>query len=305
MPRLAGASSVLSMAGAITDEQWQASREGLREAAERFAGLIRSTDSSARVTKDWSVGDMAAHVTAIALAYTTLAQPGEAAYRYPWSEIDISVINVDSVHALNEQVLELYTERDSRQLADQLCSHVDTMLSVSAGLDPDKPVSWLGGSSVPLAGLFAHLTNELNVHGWDITKGTKGTKGRWVTPPGEAVLFLDVFVRGSARKGMGKLMGSNAPPPRRRIAVEFLSRRHMQPLTLVLSGGANGEGSMVTVGEPGAPVDVRIRFEPVTLNLMLFGRISQVRAGLSGKVFVSGPRPWLLPAFQRVVHFPS
>jgi hypothetical protein len=243
--------SVGGMSGAITDEQWHAARDGLKDATERFAGLVRSRDSNARVTKDWSVGDMTAHVTAIAFAYTSLAQPSEVPYSYPWSEIDLSVFNVDTVHALNEQVLALYTERDSRQLADQLCSHVDAMLGTSAGLDPDKPVSWLGGSSVPIAGLFAHLTNELDVHGWDIAKGTRAN---WVTPPGEAALFLDLFVRGSVRHGTGKLLALGKPP-RRRIAVEFLSRQHMRPLTLVLSGG---DENTVSIGEPGTQVDVRV-----------------------------------------------
>lgn len=40
-------------------------------------------------------------------------------------------------------------------------------------------------------------------------------------------------------------------------------------------------------------------------NLMLFGRMSRVRAALTGKVLVSGPRPWLLPAFLRTVHMPD
>jgi hypothetical protein len=38
---------------------------------------------------------------------------------------------------------------------------------------------------------------------------------------------------------------------------------------------------------------------------MLFGRTSQIRAVLSGKVRVSGRRPWLLPAFRRTMRLPS
>jgi hypothetical protein len=50
---------------------------------------------------------------------------------------------------------------------------------------------------------------------------------------------------------------------------------------------------------------VRVRFDPATLNLMLFGRVSRLQGALTGKLIVSGPRPWLLPAFQRTVRFPS
>jgi len=37
---------------------------------------------------------------------------------------------------------------------------------------------------------------------------------------------------------------------------------------------------------------------------MLFHRISKARAVLSGKLRISGPRPWLLPGFLRVVRAP-
>jgi uncharacterized protein (TIGR03083 family) len=295
--------NVRGMSGAITDKQWHAARDGMRDAAERFIAIVRSSDPGAAATKDWSVAVTTAHVTAIALVDTAFARPGEVAFPYPWNEVEdlIGDTSVDTVYALNDSVLDRFAERDTQVLTDQLSSHVNAMLDTSAGLDPDKTVSWLGGAQVPLAGIFAHLTNELNIHGWDIARATRS---RWVTPPEQAVQFLDTFIRGMVHHGMGEVLDSSARPARSRIAVEFLSR-HMRPLTLVLSEAANGGGNTVTFGEPGDRVDVRVRFEPAALNLMMFGRISQWRAGLTGKVFVSGPRPWLLPAFQRIVHFPS
>jgi hypothetical protein len=38
---------------------------------------------------------------------------------------------------------------------------------------------------------------------------------------------------------------------------------------------------------------------------MMFGRISQARAVFTGKVRISGRRPWLLPAFRRKFRTPS
>jgi len=46
-------------------------------------------------------------------------------------------------------------------------------------------------------------------------------------------------------------------------------------------------------------------FDPVTFNLMMFGRVSRLRAGLTRKIVVSDRRPWLLPAFLRVVRCPT
>lgn len=61
----------------------------------------------------------------------------------------------------------------------------------------------------------------------------------------------------------------------------------------------------MTVAEPGPGDDVRLSFDPPTLNLVLFGRMSRLRAALTGKLVVRGPRPWLLPAFLRTVHMPD
>jgi hypothetical protein len=61
----------------------------------------------------------------------------------------------------------------------------------------------------------------------------------------------------------------------------------------------------VMVEKPDGAPDVRLTFDPVTLNLMLFGRVSKPRAVLTGKVVISGRRPWKLPGFLRIVRLPS
>jgi uncharacterized protein (TIGR03083 family) len=288
---------VLIMATGTTAAQWNAAREALRDSGERFGALITSCDPGAMATRHWSVADTAAHVTTIALFYTWLAQPGEVAFPPPWDSVAdvVAATTVDTVNVTNDRAMALLAERDTRMLADDLRTHIDDMLRTSADLDPDKLGTWLGGAKVPVAGLFAHLTNELHIHGRDIARATRAP---WETPPASAALFLDVFVRGLIRHDYGRLLDSDRPATRRRIAVEFLSR-YTTPLILVLADG------VVTVGEPGSPVDVRVRFDPATLNLMLFGRVSRLQGALTGKLIVSGPRPWLLPVFQRTVRFPS
>jgi hypothetical protein len=61
----------------------------------------------------------------------------------------------------------------------------------------------------------------------------------------------------------------------------------------------------VTAEPAGQDADATVRFDPVGLNLMLFGRISRSRAVLTRKVVIGGRRPWLLPAFLRTVRAPS
>ncbi|MCT9929665.1 maleylpyruvate isomerase family mycothiol-dependent enzyme [Planotetraspora sp. A-T 1434] len=285
------------MAGEITHGQWDAARGSLRETGERFAAMVCSTrDPHAKVTAEWSVAETAAHVGTIASWYTAIMDPDGISHPFPTLEQDILGATVDTVAKLNEQVLSEYTERDPEALAERLRADIDRILEGSERLDPAKPVLWLGSARVPVAGVVAHLVNELMIHGWDIARATGA---RWPMRPQDAALFFDLFLVGMLRHDIGRLGDDNeASKGDRRIAVEFHSR-HTAPVTIVLHRGR------LSVEDPGPGADVRLSFDPVALHLMLFGRISKARAALTGKVLVRGPRPWLLPAFLRFVRLPS
>jgi uncharacterized protein (TIGR03083 family) len=275
---------------------WNAARAAVLDSAEQFSELFSSCDHRAMATPDWTVADTAAHVTAIALWDTALVQPGQAPAPYPWDTVSerLRVTTVDTVFELNGEVMRRFAERDPQVLAQQLRDHVSAMLATSADLDPDLPVPWLGGSRIPLAAVFAHLTNELQIHGRDIARAVGR---RWVTPPSYAAQFFEIFVAGVTRHGTGRLL-YREDADATKVTVQFTTR-YGEPVTLALDHG------VVALSEGDAQVDVRISADPVMLNLMLFGRVSRLRAVLTGQVRVSGRRPWLLPAFLRTVRFPS
>jgi hypothetical protein len=154
--------------------------------------------------------------------------------------------------------------------------------------------TWLGDSRVPLSGVLSHLINELQIHGRDIARAARTP---WAIPPREAALFFEVFFVELLRHGVGRLLDNDEPPRDRRIAVGFRSD-HTRPVTIVLHKG------VVSVEEPGGATDARITFDPVTLNQMLFHRVSKPRAVLTGKIAIRGPRPWLLAPFLRTVRCP-
>jgi hypothetical protein len=285
------------MAMTVSDEQWWTARGALKAAGDRFADLVARAPfpDRAMATAEWSVAVTAAHVGSIAWLYTSLLDTGEAPRSIPGFDRRIRSTTVDTVDALNEVTLRHYTERDTRRGAERLRTDIDYLLRVSEQRDPSEPVSWLGGAQVPIAGLFAHLVNELLIHGFDVAR-TVGVP--WDVPSRDAGLFFDLLLVGVARNGYGQLLDGGGPPRDRRIAIEFRSR-YTVPVTLVLHRGR------VTAEEPGGPVDARVSFDPAVLNLMLFGRISRLRAALTGKVVVRGRRPWLLPAFLRTVRVPD
>lgn len=283
------------MTPTVTADQWRAVRTALQETGDRFAEMVRTADPRAMATAHWTVPDTAAHVLVIALMYTSVVEPDKTALPIPALAEPIKMCTVDSVHQLNAIGLRHLTERDPEALAKQLRACVEHILRATVDDDPATPRSWLGESQVPVAGVLAHLLNEFQIHGRDIARAIRAP---WRVTAPEAALYFELFFIGMLHYTYGRLLDDcTARPLERRIAVEFRSD-YTSPATVVLHRGR------VSLGEPGGAVDVRVSYDPVTLNLMLFGRISRVRAALTGKVVIRGPRPWLLPVFQRTVYMP-
>jgi len=279
----------------ITQERWRAARVAVRATGERFAALLDAADARAAATAHWSVADTAAHVVVVAWLDHFLLDPDIAPPPIPGLADVIAATTVDTVDMLNDHCLRHFTERDPARLARRLLEDIDRLLRVSEDLDPEMPVDWLGGSRIPLGGLLAHLVNEMLIHGRDIARAIRS---RWEMPPADAAMFFELFVCGVIRHGVGRLQQRDEAPPDRRIAVEFRSD-YNAPMVLIV------RGRKTFIGQSGRDIDVRVSYDPVMLNLMLFGRVSRARALLTGKVAVRGRRPWLLFAFMRAVRFPS
>ncbi|WP_103351159.1 maleylpyruvate isomerase N-terminal domain-containing protein [Amycolatopsis sp. CA-128772] len=278
----------------MTVEQWESVRAALPEVGGRFADLLTGVpDPHARSLGEWSIAETASHVGMIALMYTAMIRGDGGPLPLPGLEDPIDAVSVDSIARMNALGLRLYPERDPLRLAERLRTDIAEVLLVSADLDPEKPVWWLGGSRVPVAGVLAHLVNELLVHGLDIARAT----GRpWRIPARLEALFLELFLFGMVRNDMGHLLDDATPSPRR-IAVEFRSA-YTTPAVLALQHGR------LRLEPPNGTADIRLRFDPAILVPMMFGRISRLRATLLGGVRISGPRPWLLPEFLRTVRMP-
>ncbi|QXJ26317.1 maleylpyruvate isomerase N-terminal domain-containing protein [Actinomadura graeca] len=258
-------------------------------------------------TADWTVTDTAAHLVTLSGSYARMlngpsdpagvigsARPGGLT-GVPALEEIIPATTVDTLAHLNEAAMAHITERGPRTLAARLRDDIAAILRACDDLGPDDPVHWLGDSRVPVAGLLANLANELQIHGRDIARATGA---RWEVAPADAALFFELFLLGVTRHGHGRLLDRHGPERPGRIAVEFHSR-HTAPAAMVLQDGR------VTIGEPRWDIDVKVFFEPVTLNLVLFGRMSRTRAILTGQVAVWGRRPWLLLPFMRKMRLPS
>jgi uncharacterized protein (TIGR03083 family) len=296
LKQLADARREDGMIAAVTEKQWDAVRGSVHTTAGRFCDLVSSIpDPGTRATAKWSVADLTAHVTTVAFLNTMLMQAAEIPFQMPNLTEALAATTVEGVHGLNDQVLSHFTERDAGRLMEMLRDHVDLMLTASQDRDPAETFSWLGGAQLPLAGMFAHMLNEMLIHGNDIADAV-GLP--WAMPVEDAALFFDLFYIGLASGNTGRLLDGSKRPLQRRIAVEFRSG-YTTPVTFVVRNGT------VTAEPPGPGADAAVRFDPPSLNMMMFGRISKPRAVLTRKIVITGRRPWVMPAFLRTVRFPS
>ncbi|MDL4773922.1 MULTISPECIES: maleylpyruvate isomerase N-terminal domain-containing protein [Thermomonosporaceae] len=281
----------------ITEEKWTRTRVALRRTGDDFAELVSSaSDSRAKATVHWSVADTAAHVLTLARSCRHLVD--HAGGPPPFSGMDdlLRTTVVDTIAQFNEELLSQLSEREPHRLGGEIKAEIARILAATESGDPAAAVDWVGGSRVPLAGVLAHLLNELQIHGRDMALGLRVP---WTVPPEEAAAFFDLFLIGVTEYGYGHLLDGHGPAPKGRIAVEFRSP-YTAPAAMVLTDG------FCTVEEPGGRPDVRLSFDPVVLNLMLFGRIGKARAAMTGKVVLrGGRRPWTLPGFLRIVRLPS
>jgi len=279
----------------ITPEKWQAARAAVTDALDRFSALVESADPQAMATADWTVADTAAHVASIAWLNTALVGSERTSLPLPDIGERIATTTVDNIHAgLNSALLSAYPERAAGPVVHRLRSSVTEILNLTSTADPASKVDWLGTSTIPLAGLLAHLTNELLLHGRDIARAVGR---RWQVPHPYAAQFFELFLIEIARTGAGHLLDDDRPVRTGRIAVQFRSD-YTPAVTMVLDTGRTW------VEEPSRDNDVQVYFEPATLNLALFHRISWARAAMTGSVRVWGRRPWLLAPFLRKVRFP-
>lgn len=294
MSRAGKSTERLSASTRITPDNWSAARAALADTRDRFEELITGVDPLAMATDDWTVMDTAAHVAVNAWLDAAIVQSDDRVQLPARPGLGTLVLGttVDNIHhGLNARMLRDYAERDPAVVLSKLRGCVDDLLRLTAADDPARTVGWLGGSRVPLAGLVAHLTNELLVHGRDIAHRTATP---WRMPEQDAARFFELFVVEITRNGVGGVLDNDRPPYPGRIAVEFRSAQ-TAPVTIVLESGE------LSAEEPSRDNDMRIYFKPTALSLVLFHRVARLRAAMTGELRIWGRRPWLLmPFFQKV-----
>ncbi|WP_158887735.1 maleylpyruvate isomerase N-terminal domain-containing protein [Amycolatopsis anabasis] len=255
----------------------------LREAAataDEFVDLVLSVpdpDAPVPATPGWSVTDVLGHVAREPARYRDLALGGGT---WPSRVAELPAFNAEQVRTL--------PTRDPAKLAAILREGLDSLLENVERFGDDQPMmNFDGDQRVRADRALGTLIGEFVVHGHDIARAF----GRpW---PIRAEL-VPMILRGQQQILPGWVHPDRAAG--HTATYEFRLRGQESYLYQFRDGH-------LVVGPP-APdrIDVHLSFEPVTALLLTYGRIGQLRAALTGKVFAWGRRPWLATRLIALFH---
>ncbi|MCC3769645.1 maleylpyruvate isomerase N-terminal domain-containing protein [Streptomyces sp. UNOC14_S4] len=269
-------------------------RAALRAAVARLARLLRDIPDPDAPSglPEWSVGDVAAHLGAVYLAYCS-AFTGEFT---GWADVlppDDGPF-VERITAVNAEAVRLFGDDERRRLGDFVAERGETFLRVTQGLAPDAPVAapWYGQRTVlTLATATGLLLSESLLHGLDIARRTRLA---WAIDPDEARLAL-----GQVMPTMMPLALDVARARDVSLAYDVVIRGGPR-LAVVIDGGA----ATVVRDAPPRAYDCRITAAPVAFLLVAFRRTPVWKPVVRGRMRAGGRRPWLAPRLTRLVASP-
>ena len=246
-----------------------AAKDAADRAMRMFTGLLRAgVDPQARVSKEWTVRDTAAHVAGLVSIYVQLAK-GEAS----------PITQFERLPEFNERFLGV-PQQNVYDFADTIDRGMAELLEAVGRRDGDVIVRWHAGLRLPLSTALGLLAAEGYMHGYDVARTSRVG---WEIPTGDAVtifrgglpFFPHVVDRDRARNLDGTVEVRLRGVPDGRWAFTF----------------ARGE---LQVHEPDdRPADWKMSAAPVGYLLAAYGRLSPVKAILTGQIVGWGRHPGL------------
>jgi hypothetical protein len=249
-----------------------------------FLRLVRESAHDGPAIGHWGIADVACHVSHVITADT-----GVLAGQPP----PTSALTPAAVAVLTDAMLADDPERDVGVLAGRIEGQIADFLAVSDAPATEQ-VTWLGGIRLPASAVACHLLEELLVHGFDMATATNGA---WTIAPAHAALA----VAGAAIPILRAAGPTAFVDPER--AQGFHARfdvrlRGYERFTFVFDDGMTIEDGT------SEPVDAHLSADPVSMLLLMLGRISTGQALIRGKVAAWGRRPWRVRRMRTVMRPP-
>jgi uncharacterized protein (TIGR03083 family) len=258
---------------AVADDL-EAIRSAVARAADDMAALIEQIDdpSIRHDGSEWTVADIAAHVTGGAELYVGYIR-GDTP-----PALDVSHIADGSLARTTATFLDAYPERDPTALAQRFRFASSELLRVTEDLKIDDVVPW-HGEQITTGVLFGLTLGELVLHGADIAVALG--RPTEITPDAARIILTQSL------PNIGLLVN-----PRTTAGVHrTFELRIRGAATFVLRVD---DGAIDVCPASGRErVDCRVSADPVALLLLAYGRTSQWSQLLRGKLIAWGRRPWL------------
>lgn len=263
--------------------RWTDPVDAVEVVAGRMADLVRSLpDERSDALGVWDSLELATHATHVFEFAADVVGGG-----------DPPLHDIRRLGDFTRDMVDRDPERDPQVLARRIEMATARLIgALSSG--PPRDVRWLGGIEVPVSLLPGHLLSETLLHGADLAAAVGGS---WKIESAHALVAVRDFLF----------------PILQRLDPEFfLTERGRAARTSyeVRAPGAGairldfGHGTVVVGPASGRPVDCRIWGEPAALLQVVFGRISQWRAIVGGRLVAWGRKPWLAPQLTSLVRGP-
>ncbi len=252
--------------------EMSAVRSALGRVASELSALFESASSAdVRISRsEWSVGDVAVHVTRGTESYLVYVAGGTDPF------LDVSDIAGGSLARTNATRVSEEFQRDLPALVRRLRTASATLLEQTADRDGDEVVMW-HGQPVALANMLGIGLAEYLLHGRDVAKALSRP---WKIRPDDARVVLAAAL---------PLLPLLVNP----VTTSGVHARY----DLRVRGGPRvdvtiNDGSLA-VSRDGGSADCHVSADPVALLLVAYGRRSQWVPILTGRLVAWGRRPWL------------
>ena len=267
----------------------QAVSEAFAKESERVVGLVRGCRDLADPVPGlaWTVGQLAAHLTAVYLAFGEALRGG-----YQDAELERAVAGArerdglpGTIAAANEYAVSVLTTDDARTAADGLAARSASFLEALAAepdLTRELATPWYGLGATRGVGTLASLAvTESLVHGRDLARAVHADpkmsrSAAAAATPTVMSAMLPFLLDRSKAKGL-------------RADYELRLRGGRQSFVVRIAEG----GAECFEAGHGRAVDCVITLDPRAALLIGFGRGSLARATLTGGALAGGRKPWL------------
>lgn len=265
-------------------ENLAGARAALAEVTPRLLAMLRSVQRpDAIAVGEWTVADVATHLSHVAVGETIVARSvGE-----PSPEgLPVGDDIITTAAQFNATSLAGDPERDLSVLADRIEQGVSDFIDAMSAVRGNEGVTWLGGVILPSSALACHLLEEITVHGFDIARAEDTSWPIASDHASLAVGFLFDLMRFCEPKMRRAFVDQDAATGVR-ACYDFRVRGGRRDFLII-------EDGLVTIEEPSSRrVDCHISADPEVALLLGMGRIGRIRPALTGRLTAWGRRPWL------------